>query len=207
MGERNGQQGSSFSRTAALCAALFVAACTPSQVGSVVPDRRQPTAGVAGATVPSGTVPAGTLLSARIDRAVDSFHTPPGTIFDATVVTPLESDARQTVVPYGAKVRGRVVSTGTPGQPRLVFAIDSMETAMGRVRAPVAVRRVQHVLWQGPPVPVPTRLVPSPGYLLEGVPAEERPPAEVYIPAGALMVLVLQQPLAAPTAVSTRNRP
>ncbi len=163
----------------------------------MVPDRRVPPSVVAGAA--RSVVEAGAIFSARIDRAVDSFYTPPGTVFVATVVTPLATGDGRTVVPYGAKARGRVASTGSPARPRLVFAIDSLETVAGRTRALVAVRDVQHVDWRGPPLLfVSSRPVPSPGYLLDTVPREEVAPAEIYVPAGALMSLVLQQPLQGP---------
>lgn len=61
----------------------------------------------------SVVVPAGTLLRVRINQAMDSRHTPPGTVFDGVVINNVFIGGA-IAIPRGATVQGRV-SDGQPG--------------------------------------------------------------------------------------------
>ena len=65
----------------------------------------------------SVVVPAGTIIRARINQAMDSRHSQPGTPFDGVVLNDIFSDG-MVAVPRGAMVQGRVSDTQPGGSLR-----------------------------------------------------------------------------------------
>jgi hypothetical protein len=156
-------------------------------------------------------VQAGTFFSARLDRPLDSYETPAGTEFSATVVDPLLASNGRVLVPYGAKVTGVLVSTVQASQPRVRVQLRTIDTVAGPAPLQAALRAAQHVDWAGPAAPgtrAPYGLLESgwtggpptpssrgiePGYVQDRV-----SPREIHVPAGALLELELVQPLVWP---------
>jgi hypothetical protein len=65
----------------------------------------------------SVVVPAGTIIRVRINQAMDSRHSQPGTPFDGVVLNDIFSDG-MVAVPRGATVQGRVSNTQPGGSLR-----------------------------------------------------------------------------------------
>ena len=59
-------------------------------------------------------VPNGTMLRIRINQGLDSSHSQPGTIFDATVINDVAADGA-IAIPRGATVHGTVVAAKSAG--------------------------------------------------------------------------------------------
>ncbi|MBS1798669.1 MAG: BON domain-containing protein [Acidobacteria bacterium] len=62
-------------------------------------------------------VPAGTMLRVRINQAMDSRHTQPGTVFDGVVISDVLADG-PVAIPRGAMVQGRVSDVQPGGDLR-----------------------------------------------------------------------------------------
>jgi hypothetical protein len=190
---------------------------TPPAVSSVGPQKV--------AEAPPGTpagphVPAGVLLTVRTDQPLDTYYTPPGSAFTATVLTPLRDSSGRVVVVEGAKVHGTFVSFGQPDEPRVRVALQTIDTVEGALPLSAAVRQAQHVEWTGPPR-LPKRQTyqlrasgieygtetagpsdpsqPSLGFQVEQ-------PRQVHVPSGAILELQLTEPLASPGARSPQPR-
>lgn len=152
------------------------------------------------------------MFSVRIDQTLDSYDTAPGTPFTATVVDPLRASDGRILVPYGAKVTGIFVSYGTPTHPRVRVELRSIETVDGRVPLRATVRGAQHLDWVGPvklgmrpsygllesgwtgmpPTPSSQSGAPEIGYTMQAR------PRQVLVPRGALVALILVEPIVAP---------
>jgi len=152
------------------------------------------------------------MFSVRIDQTLDSYDTAPGTPFMATVVDPLRASDGRTLVPYGAKVTGVFVSYGTPLHPRVRVEMQSIETVDGRVPLHASVRGAQHLEWASPaepgvrpsygllesgwtgmpPMPSSQSGAPEIGYTMQAR------PRQVLVPRGALVALMLVEPIVAP---------
>jgi hypothetical protein len=200
---------------AALALPLALGACSTAeeQVASVGPQTPRP---VPPGKVQGPYVQAGTIFTMKLDEPLDTFYTPPGTRFTGTVVTPLRGPDGSILVPYGAKVRGTVASTGDPKIPRVRVELENIDTVAGTVPLHAAVRRAQHYDWAGPPTPEPYASYIYPYDLLEygsgtSAPGTEPPgrpvegatmmqPREVRVPAGALVEVQLVDPLLLPGA-------
>jgi hypothetical protein len=194
---------------AAGCGLVSVAGCPgPAQVGSVGPEEPRP---ISPAAVGRPLVQAGTIFSVRIDQPLDSYGTAPGTPFTATVVDPLRASDGRVLVPQGAKVGAVFVSHGTPAHPRVCVELRSIETVEGRVPLRATVRVAQHLDWAGPASP---GIRPSYGLLERGwrgmpptpssqsAPPEigdmiETPSRQVLVPRGALVAVMLVEPIVA----------
>lgn len=59
-------------------------------------------------------VPSGTMIRVRVNEALDSKHTVPGTVFDGTVITDVVA-GNAVAIPRGAMVQGRVVDAKSAG--------------------------------------------------------------------------------------------
>jgi hypothetical protein len=184
------------------------------EVSSIGPQNPHP--------VPPGAVrgpfaQAGSLFVVALDGAVDTFYTPPGTRFTATVTRPLEGLDGRVLVPTGAKVHGTLASVGTTDAPLIRVELESVDTVAGTVPLHAAVRWAQHYDWKGPPTPEPyASYVTSdsfldygtetdgPGVSQYGGPAVEgrtlMQPREVRIPKDAVMQLELTEALILPGA-------
>jgi len=144
-----------------------------------------------------------------METALDTMASSVGTPFTATVENALVGPDGVTVVPVGAKVRGRLVSTGSVTDPRLKLELNAIDTAFGPAPLEAKVRHAQRNEYAGPPVFVPTYsdayLYPydayawgwwrpyggGPGYLPYS-------PREIHIPRGASVQLELTRPLIPP---------
>jgi hypothetical protein len=188
-------------------------------VASVGPEEPRP---VSPDAIAGPYVQAGTPFRARIDQPIDTFYTPPGTLFAATVVTPLRGSRGETIVPDGAKLRGTIASVGTWDAPQLRVKIDSIDTVAGTLPVQAAVRHAEHTAWAGPATlqPAPSKYGPDtyiypydffgygsdyagpaptgPAEPLYGYSVER--PREIRVPSGALVELVLVRPLVLPGA-------
>lgn len=60
-------------------------------------------------------VPSGSMIRVRINQAMDSRHTAPGTVFDGVVLSDVVADGF-VAIPRGAAVQGRVVDVHTAGE-------------------------------------------------------------------------------------------
>jgi hypothetical protein len=161
-------------------------------------------------------VQAGSVFPVALDGPIDTFYTPPGTRFAATVMTPIEGRYGHVLVRAGAKVRGTLASVGEPDIPLIRVELDDIDTVAGTVPLHAAVRRAQHYDWKGPPRRVPyASYVNSDSFLdygtqsagpsvsTSGPPAEGRTmmqPTEVRIPKGAVIQLELTEALILPGA-------
>ena len=94
-----------------------------------------------------------------------------GTPFTATVHAPLRDRSGQTLVAHGAKVHGRLVSYGAPGQAHVQVALDSIDTVAGPAPLFAAIRKAEMAL-----------------------------PQEVRVPGGAVVELQLTDPIAVPAS-------
>lgn len=76
------------------------------------------------------TVPAGTPIAVTLDQAISSGQQRAGDTFDATVAAPVEVNGK-TVIPKGARAKGRVVDAQGSGRlktvARLEVALESVE--------------------------------------------------------------------------------
>jgi hypothetical protein len=137
-----------------------------------------------------------------MDRAVDTYFTPAGSPYTATVATPLFGSHGRLIVPSGAKTYGTIVSVGSYEEPRLRLTLDSIDTVQGKTPLHAAIRRSQYLQWLAPdPLdfaasartssgspPGATSYGPFYGYGFSQ-------PREVHIPAGAVVELALVEPL------------
>jgi hypothetical protein len=179
------------------------------EVASVVP-RGQATSPIHGPFVAAGT-----LFSVEVDEPIDTYYSPEGSAFTATVVDPLFDSRGQLVVPYGAKLRGTIASVGTYELPKLRIALRSIDTVRGPTAIEAAVREAQHYQWAGPdPLTVDTSSAHTYTGRYGQIPTGEHSadlfgyqaeygfgttqPREVRIPKGAIMELSLVAPLAVP---------
>jgi len=62
----------------------------------------------------SVVVPSGTMIRVRVNQALDSKHTVPGTVFDGVVITDIVA-GNAVAIPRGATVQGRVVDARNAG--------------------------------------------------------------------------------------------
>ena len=156
------------------------------------------------------------MFSVALDEPIDTFYTPPGTGFTATVRTPLDGSDGRVLVLTGAKVRGTLASVGEADMPLIRVELDSVDTVAGTLPLHAAVRWAQHYDWKGPPTPEPyasylysdgfldygTKSA-GPGVSTSGRPVEGRTmmqPREVRIPEGAVIQLQLTEALILPGA-------
>jgi len=76
------------------------------------------------------TLPAGTAIAVTLDQAISSGQQSSGDSFDATVAAPVEVNGK-TVIPKGARARGKVVEARGSGHlktvAQLVVALESVE--------------------------------------------------------------------------------
>ena len=95
----------------------------PQQGSPVSPTYRQPYNGAAQQAAPpygaqvAGrpvTIPSGALVRVRINQGLDTKHTKPGTLFDATVLNDVVADG-EVAIPRGASVQGVVVDSKNSG--------------------------------------------------------------------------------------------
>jgi hypothetical protein len=86
----------------------------PNYPNQSYPSQRPYRAQQAGQSV---VVPAGTMLRVRINQAMDSRHTPPGTPFDGVVISDVLADG-SVAIPRGALVQGRVSDVQPGGDLR-----------------------------------------------------------------------------------------
>ena len=94
----------------------------PQQGAQPSPAYRQPYNGGGQQPVPYGaqvagkpvTIPSGALVRVRINQGLDTKHTKPGTIFDATVLNDVVADG-EVAIPRGASVQGVVVDSKNSG--------------------------------------------------------------------------------------------
>jgi len=185
-----------------------LAACSSPAVTSVGPQHPRPASpgAIAGPFVPAGIV-----FGVRLDQPLDTYYTPPRTLFTATLIEPLRATDGRVVVPEGAKVTGELVSSGPPSlRKQLRLRLLSVDTVAGRAPLEAKVTTAQHVAWNGPPrielrvspydfygyggdtSVANTQMGQSPfGYQLET-------PREVRLPKGAEMQLELVRPLILP---------
>jgi hypothetical protein len=198
---------------AILLAPLGCGAQSPQEVSSIGPQTPQP---LPPDLVRGPFVQAGSVFSVAIDAPIDTFYTPPGTRFTATVKTPLDGVDGRVLVPAGAKVRGTLASVGTADAPLIRMELDSVDTVAGTLPLRAAVRWAQHYDWTGPPTPEPyASYVYSEGFLDYGTSsaapgvstygrsAEGRTmmqPKEVHVPQGAVIQLELTEALILPGA-------
>ena len=140
------------------------AGCVSPQVSSVGPQAVSPTVP---ATLAGPYVPSGTLLTIRADQTLDTFFTPPGSPFTATVLTPLSDPSGRVLVESGAKVHGTFVTFGSADAPGVRVAVESIDTVDGTVPLAAAVRRTQHLDWIGPPGMTPRQSYQAPYDLFE----------------------------------------
>ena len=159
---------------------------------------------------------AGSVFVVALDEPIDTFYTPPGTPFTATVTRQLEGVDGRVIAPVGAKVRGRLASVGEANMPLIRVELDSVDTIAGTVPLHAAVRWAQHYDWKGPPTPTPYASyvnsdafldygtqTAGPGISTTGRSAEGRTmmqPKEVRIPKDAVIQLQLTEALILPGA-------
>jgi hypothetical protein len=161
-------------------------------------------------------VQGGTIFLARLDQPVDTYYTPPGKRFTASVTTPLRGSDGRVLVPVGAKVRGTLASVGDQDIPLLRVQLDSIDTVAGTLPLLASVLGAQHYGWMGPPTPGPyasylysygfsdygtaasSTVTSGPGQPVEGRTLMQ--PREIDVPTGALMQLQLVEPLVLPGA-------
>lgn len=191
---------------AILLAPLGCAAQDQQEVSSIGPQSPHP--------VPPGLirgpfVQAGSVFAVALDGPIDTFYTPPGTRFTATVTTPLAGPDGRVLVPRGAKVHGTLASVGRADTPLIRVGLDSVDTVAGTLPLHAALRWAQHSDWKGPPTEEPyTSYVYSEGFLDYGTESaggstEGRTmmqPREVRIPKGAEIELQLTEALILPGA-------
>ena len=200
-------------RTLALCMGTLLAAigCGSQQaVGSVGPQTPTP---VAPEVIRGPFVQAGTVFTVTVDEAIDTFYTPPGTRFTATMRDGLLDQSGRALVLPRAKVRGTLASVGATDIPLIRVQIDLIDTVVGSVPCHAAVRSAEHFAWAGPPTPDPNTpdLLPHGAIDSNQDRAEPRDPLgrtvegralmqprELRVPAGAVIQLVLTQPLVLP---------
>jgi hypothetical protein len=205
-------------RTLALCVTMLLplagAGCEGSQqeVGSVGPQSPTP---VAAGAIRGPFVQAGTVFTVTLDQAIDTYYTAPGARFTATVRDGLLDQGGRAVVLPGAKVAGTLASVGATDIPLIRMQLERIETVAGLVPLHAAVRSAEHFAWAGPPTPDPdsSNLFPRrftdygqdvseprevPGHTLEGRALMQ--PRELRVPAGAVIQLVLTEPLVLPGA-------
>lgn len=103
------------------------------------PNRIQQRAGV------SIIVPAGTIVRVRINQAMDSRHSEPGTVFDGVVLNDVLSDSL-VAIPRGATVQGRVSDTQPGGnfRGRGGIALELTDVIVGGHRYPLATTSWTH---------------------------------------------------------------
>lgn len=205
-------------RTAFTLAALAIAApacsttlqedvttTTPADVRPVDPKR------VAGPFVQAGTV-----FAIELDEAIDTERTQPGQPFTAHTLEAIAAPDGRVIVRAGARVRGRVASTGNLAHPRLGLELDAVETTAGPARVSAIVLRAQRFTYPGEvsmsPVGRPefaddytysyadgtygtanSSRGPAPGAAYERV-----YPREIRMPRGARISLELTQPILPP---------
>jgi hypothetical protein len=161
-------------------------------------------------------VQGGTIFWARLDQPVDTYYTPPGKHFTATVTTPLRGPDGRVLVPVGAKVRGTLASVGDQDMPLVRVQLDSIDTIAGTLPLRASVLGAQHYSWTGPPTPTPyasyvysygfsnygadtsSSVTSGPGQPVEGRTLMQ--PREIDLPTGAQMQLQLVEPLVLPGA-------
>jgi hypothetical protein len=198
---------------AILFAPLGCAAQETQEVASIGPQNPHP--------VPPGEVrgpfaQAGSVFPVALDGPIDTFYTPPGTPFTATVMTPLKGMGGRVLVPAGAKVHGTLASVGEADMPLIRVELESVDTVAGTVPLHAAVRWAQHYDWKGPPMRERYgSYVNSDAFLdygtesagprvsIAGPPAEGRTmmqPKEIRIPKDAVIQLQLTEALILPGA-------
>lgn len=191
---------------------LGCAGCgTSAEIASVGPQSPEP---VAPGTIQGPFVQAGTVFQVKLDEAIDTYYTPPGTPLTATVQAPIVAQDGRVVVPAGAKVRGTLASVGTPDMPVIRVQLGRIDSAAGAIPLHAAVRAAEHFAWAGPPTPDPSASYVFPYGFTDygsnvdapGGPGERgegrtlMQPRELRVPAGAAMQLVLTEPLVLPGA-------
>lgn len=118
-----------------LTVTLVIAGCsssTPSSDQSTAPGGAKPASGGLLSKLTERTValPAGTSLSVTVDQTLSSEQSHSGDSFDASVAEPVVFEAK-TVIPKGARVKGRVVEANASGRLQhpgsLTVALTSVE--------------------------------------------------------------------------------
>jgi hypothetical protein len=142
-----------------------------------------------------------------MNSALDSGTSAVGLPFTATVVTPLYSPDGMLIVPYGATLRGTLVSVGNRANPRLRLELRSMQTTLGPAPIDAIVRHAEKARLARTPPLVPIRddafIWPYDtwgwyGAYGGGPPEQPYASREIRIPEGASMQLVLSAPLIPP---------
>lgn len=95
-------------------------------------------------TVADGAVPAGTEVQARLDQRLSTTDNEVNDNFTMTLLTPIHNAQRQTVVPAGARISGRITA--------LRESIDVATPAIIRLE-------FQNATWQGRTVPLEAEVV------------------------------------------------
>ncbi len=115
-----GKLGSSTGLAAFLAAALVLAGCSSSRPDGTQASSNEPEkpAGVFGKlleTTRPVTVPAGTAIQVTLDQSLASDKNRNGDEFEASISSPVVIDGK-TVIPKGARVRGRVIEARESGR-------------------------------------------------------------------------------------------
>ena len=115
-----GKVGSSIRLAVFLAAALALAGCSSSRPDGTQASSKEPekSAGIFGKlleTTRPVTVPAGTVIQVTLDQSLASDKNRNGDEFEASISSPVVIDGK-TVIPKGARVRGRVIEARESGR-------------------------------------------------------------------------------------------
>jgi hypothetical protein len=176
-----------------LVGACRAAGSVPTPALEPVPIPKQPTTPVL------KVVPARTPFSVELSTELSSRTNRPGEPFRARVLTPLQDEDGDTIVPTDAELVGRVMAIGQPPDPTIFIRFDAIETLWGP-------REVRATFTRSQPSPSVMGDLPQfPGYdgalqRAGGIPlfSEDAPSNAGFIdlPAGARLRMVLTDPLA-----------
>jgi hypothetical protein len=181
----------------------------------------QQQAAAPGSKAAAQAVPAGTEFTARLNDAIGTKISSPGEFFTASVVAPVRAPDGSTVIREGALIRGRVVGVDKGPAPSIRLSFQSLDTDRGpmpisvtvlKTTSPQATYRVEEVYT--PNLPYNAILLPKAPTSVGGGPGEkggapggapgrapsQAPAAQINLPVGTPLQLVLTQPLSMPAA-------